>query len=217
MVIDGTVVMGFWPFTPAFFGLSVIDGSTVWTLDEPEGEPIEGATGRGTALGPWSPVGPGVVSGDRVVFPAAGGWICLDPSSGQMWWRSTGAGRFRPGRPLPVDDGVIVVSPDLVSRLRLADGSPVWKAGFPPGGMALAPYRITPHVGTAGPGLIGDIAVVPGLDGAMHRLDVAEGADRGSLALGIRSAAAPLIIDDVVVLLGVDGSLAAFARDEVVA
>jgi outer membrane protein assembly factor BamB len=217
LVVDDTVIVGFWPFSPAFFGLGATDGETLWMVDDPEGGPIEGATGRGTALGVWSPVGPGVATAKGVVFPAAGGWICLDPATGDIVWRRRQDGRFRPARPVAAYGGIVVVSPDDVALLRLDDGELEWSLRLPEGGMALAPYRVTPHVGTAAASLVDQTVVVPGLDGFVYRIDLATGRDLGRVALGVSSAAPPLITDELLVLLDVEGSLQAFEIDEVLA
>lgn len=216
VIVGGTVVVGFWPFTPAYFGLDVATGDTLWEIDDPQAGPIEGATGRGTALGPWSPVGAGVAASSIAVFPASAGWAGIDVSRGEFLWRSPDEGRFRPGRPVLVGNGVVVTDPDRVKCLGLGDGAVEWSVTFPTGeGVALAPYRSTPHMGTAGAGLVGDVVIVPGLDGALHRLDPASGADLGRLDIGLRSAATPLVIGDLVILGGIDGTLLALPRDEV--
>ena len=217
VVAEDTLVVGFWPFTPAFFGIDVRNGETMWSIDDPEATPMEGATGRGTALAPWSPVGAGVSSGTSAVFPSAAGWAAIDVSLGEFLWRSPDEGRFRPGRPVLVDGGVLVTSPDGAKRLRAEDGTVEWSESFPQGvGVALAPYRATPHVGTAGATVAEGTVIIPGLDGSLRRLDVRDGADLGTLQAGIRSAAALLVTDEFVVVAGLDGWLAALSKDGVV-
>lgn len=217
VIVDRTVIIGFWPFSPSFMGLDLESGNVVWRIETPGSTQVKGASDRGTALGPWSPVGWGLPTEHGVVFPAASGWICVDARLGRLRWRVRDEGRFRPARPTWADgDHAIVVSPDRVRRIETDLGQVEWSTALVGQGIPLSPYRRTPHVGTGGALVVDGVAVVPGLDGELHILDVTDGSHIGTVTAGVRSAATPVLAGTSIIVLGLDGTLVSISLDEVV-
>lgn len=196
--------------------LDLATGQTRW--------PAPAAPGTSAA----TPVGTPLADGDALYLTTPDGIHSLDLASGSPRWSVPLSLPPGPASPVGTPYGIAVTdaagSVILVDR---ADGSTVWRT--PLGGaapFAMSTYRRTPHPLFAAPALLpsgmpgtgsaardhgpGEPALlVPGLDGHLYTLRARTGQLTGDLDLAVPVAAPVVVADDLVLALGVDGTLLA--------
>lgn len=206
---DGVLVVPFSMMPDHTVGLDPLTGATVWRRD---GHPIR------------SPVSDVVADpdGPDVLLARLGGRIeRLAAATGEVRWAARVRAAFVPGRPLIVDDGLIVTTAlGAVHRFGLAEGAERWATQLPGDALlAMGPYRRHGLAVVAGPTLVSDgdgsgsgrrIAQVTG-DGALHALDPEDGSLLGSIALGVPMTVPAIAVDGEVVVAGAEGTLARIA------
>jgi len=195
---DGTVVVGFSFNDLHTVGLDPVDGSLRWMgdahrINAPTSDVVADPDGADVYL---------TRLGGRVERRAA--------ATGEVRWQAGVRAAFATGRPLLVDDGVIVTSAlGRVHRFDRDNGARRWRTQLPGDRLlAMGPYRRSGLAVPAGPALSDDgtLVQVAG-DGGVHRLDPADGEIVGNAALGAPITVPALPVGDDVVVATTDGRL----------
>lgn len=206
---QGLVVFaGAWPNLPV--ALDVTTGVTRWPADRAP---------RGLDIGADAPIGTPLLdpeSGD-LFMPAPGRVLRIDATTGSPVWSTPTALPFTPATPLSSPWGVAVADAGAgLSMLDRTDGSTIWQTPVARAGdLAMTSYTRTPHALFASPTLLGDLIVAPGLDGVLHIVDARTGEPREPVDLGVPVAAPIIEADDLLLAVGVDGSVLAIERRDI--
>ncbi|RLP83055.1 hypothetical protein D9V34_07385 [Mycetocola lacteus] len=203
LIIDDLLVMGFWPTPQHPIGLNRHTGESVWNTGEADSE-LFAALKRLLIMGTATYD----AENDAVVMPAFGRTASVDRATGIPRWSADHPGAFSPATPLVTPAGYLVtVTGHGIRMIDPATGETRWdvevqgEAPFP-----MRSYSKRPHPVIAPPSLIGDLIVLPGLDGLV-RVYTLEGALRGSVQVGTPLAAALSRVGEDLVGVGTDGSV----------
>ncbi|MCC5951887.1 MAG: PQQ-binding-like beta-propeller repeat protein [Acidimicrobiia bacterium] len=202
VVQDGVLVVAFSFNELHTVGLDPADGTVRWS-------------GDGNRLNaPTSDVVADPDSGDVYLTRLGGRVERVAAATGEVRWHAKVRAAFATGRPLLLDDGVVVTSAlGRVHRFDRADGTRRWRTQLPGDRLlAMGPYRRTGLAVPAGPTLAaaGTIVQVTG-DGGVHRLDPVDGAVVASVDLGVPITVPAVTVGDDVVVATADGLLARLA------
>jgi outer membrane protein assembly factor BamB len=186
---------------------SRVSGVSAW--DVATGAPVWSATASYAQAVNATPV---IAGGTLVLADVSGDVSALDAATGQLAWsRALTPGGFDWGYSItaaPVVVGTRVIVPtqwdDLVA-LDLATGNELWRAQAPAGPLEFAHYRSAQAGFAASPLASGDVVWIGRPDGTLAALDVADGHERWSIALGAPIVSAPAPIDGGLVVAGYDG------------
>ena len=207
-LVGDTLVVGFFPL--AVQGLDAATGESRWNHSKPGRDPIAGGMLAPAALG-------SIVAGadGEVYIHAIPGVERLDGRTGEVAWVAATPGVFNPAAPVVTPSGVVVACADGdVILLDPASGAVRWSVSV--GGtapFAFAPYTAVPHPLLAEPTVVGDVVVLPGLDGVVRTLDLTDGALRREVDLGSPIAAPVAVTDELVIAATVGGHLVAVERE----
>lgn len=195
---DGTLVVGFSFNDLHTVGLDPADGSLRWSGD------------RHRINAPTSDVVADPAGTDVYLTRLGGRVERSSAATGEVRWQTGVRAAFATGRPLLVDDGVIVTSAlGRVHRFDRADGTRRWRTQLPGDRvLAMGPYRREGLAVPAGPVLAADgtIVQVAG-DGQIHRLDASDGSVISTVVIGAPITAPGLAVDEDVVVATTDGRL----------
>ncbi|MDF2443948.1 MAG: hypothetical protein JWR01_2151, partial [Subtercola sp.] len=215
LVVDGLLVMGFWP-TPAHpIGLDALTGEPVWATAEATGDELFKSLKRLLIMGTASYDD----VTDQVLMPAFGHTTCVERSTGRTLWTQPHEGGFSPVTPLVTSAGyVVTVTGRGIRMLDRTSGETLWDlpitgdAPFP-----MASYTKTPHPVIAPPSVVqagdgSDQLLLPGLDGIIRRITLA-GELIGETQLASPIAAGLVSAGDRMIAVGTDGNVLALATD----
>jgi outer membrane protein assembly factor BamB len=108
------------------FALDAETGDVIWKRDTAQEE--------GTEKPRWGFAGSALADGDRVIFNATSGGLCLDRKTGKTLWK-TGGEKGGYATPVPVVLGgkkrVAIFGPQTLTTVDPVDGSVVWKTERP--------------------------------------------------------------------------------------
>lgn len=213
LLIDDLLVMGFWPTPQHPIGLDRRTGTSVWGTGVAESElfvALKRLLIMGTAA--YDP------SSDSVVMPAFGRTANIDRETGTVLWAAEHPGAFSPATPVITETGyVVTVTGYGIRMIDPRTGETIWDreidgdAPFP-----MRSYSKRPHPVIAPPTLVGDVLVLPGLDGLVRVFDL-DGALLGSIQLGTPLAAAFTQAGDDLVGVGTDGTVLRLSVDALLA
>jgi outer membrane protein assembly factor BamB len=220
VVAGDVLVVGSWPTPQSLVALDPATGATRWPATLPDADPV-GITAGDTTVGTPC-VDP--KTGDLVVS-GLGFLARIDATTGTTVWRRPASLPWNPATPAVTEHGIAAVDAGHGVVLLDRDGGLLWETrldGESP--FAMSSYRRTPHPLFAGPTALDDLLLVPGLDGALHVLDLPTGALRRSVPLGTPVAAPAVVAEtkpaestigsgDTVLLVGVDGGVLALDAD----
>lgn len=202
VVQDGVLVVGFSFNDLNTVGLDPDDGSVRWSserqrLNAPTSDVVADPDGTDVYL---------VRLGGRVQRIAA--------ATGEVRWESGVRAAFATGRPLLVDDAVIVTNAlGQIHRFDRSDGSRRWRTQLPGDRLLpMGPYRRHGLAVPAGPTLAGNgtIVQVAG-DGQVHCVDPADGTVNASADLGAPITVPAIAVDHDIVVATSDGRLSRLA------
>lgn len=205
VVHDGVLVVPFSMMPDHTVGLDPTTGRTVWRRD---GHPIRS---------PVSDVVPDPAGPDVLLARLGGRIERLAAASGEVRWATRVPAAFVPGRPLLVDDGLVVTTAlGSVHQVGVGDGAQRWAVQLPGDALlAMGPYRRHGLAVVGGPTLVNGsnddlstpwIAQATG-DGVIHGLDPETGSLLGSVELGVPVTVPVVAVDGEVVAAGAEGSL----------
>ena len=201
VVQDGTLVVPFSMLPGHTLGLDPVTGAVRWSGDgvahhSPASDVVALPDGRDVLL---------VRLGGRVERVAA--------ATGEVRWATRVAAAFVPGRPLVVEDAVVVTTAlGDVHRLDLVAGAERWTARLPGDGvLAMGPYRRSGPAVPAGPVRVAEQVVQPTGDGWVHALDIATGRLVASVEVGGPITVPVVPLDGDVVVATAEGTLARIA------
>ena len=201
-----TVVVGSWPMPQTLFGLDVATGETRWPQTAAaRDQQLTSITSGDTTIGT-----PLVDDKTGDLFISGLGFLArVDSRTGASVWRRPMTLPWNPATPASSDLGIVAVdSGHGVLLLDRDDGSTLWSTEISDAApFAMSSYQRTPHAVFAGSTAVGDTVVVPGLDGVLHLLDLATGNRRAGIDLGVPVAAPVVLAGDLVLAVGVDGSV----------
>lgn len=121
---------------------------------------------------------------------------------------------MEPAAPVATDLGIVAIDSGYgVVLLDRDDGSELWSTRLDgPAPFAMSSYQRTPHPVFAGPTLLDDLLIVPGLDGVLHVLVAATGERLRGVEVGAPLAAPVVVARDTVVAVATDGGVLGFDR-----
>ena len=174
VVQGGTLVVPFSMLPRHTLGVDPVSGAVRWS---------------GDGIAHHSPASDVVAlpDGRDVVLARLGGRIeRVEAASGEVRWAARVPAAFVTGRPLLVDDAVIVTTAlGGVYRFDAVSGREEWSTQLPGDAvLAMGPYRRTGLAVPAGPTLAGHAIVQPTGDGRVHRLDAVSGELLSSIEVG---------------------------------
>lgn len=204
------LVVGSWPSPQSLVGLDPATGETRWPQTLVIGDPTSVTAGDTTVGTPLHDP----KTGDLYIC-GLGFLARIDAATGRTRWRRPMTLPWNPAVPVATNAGIAAI--DAGHGVVLLDrdtGDALWQTridGDSP--FALSSYQRTPHPLFAGPALLGDRLLVPGLDGRLHLLDVATGAVTAQVPLGTPVAATPVVAGNLVLLVGTDGGVLALGAE----
>lgn len=205
VVAGDVVVVGAWPTPQALVGLDLATGATRWA--GPAGPDHVSITTGDTSIGT-----PLVDAKTGDLFVSGLGFLArVDATTGATAWKRPMTLPWNPAAPVATDLGIAAVdSGHGVVLLDRDDGSQIWSTRIDGGApFAMSSYRRTPHAVFAGPTLLDDLLLVPGLDGVLHVLVAATGERLRGVPVGVPLAAPVVVAGDTVVAVGTDGGVLA--------
>jgi outer membrane protein assembly factor BamB len=172
---DGLLVIGFTLAPSHTLGLDPASGETRWSAD---GIPFHSAASDFVA-------DPG---GTDLYLTRLGGRVeRMAAATGRVRWAANVRAAFATGRPLLVDDGLLITTAlGAVHRFDAATGEAEWRTDLPGDRLlAMGPYRREGLAVPAGPALIDGQVVQTAGDGKVHVLDPDSGANHVVADLGV--------------------------------
>ncbi|HVV86944.1 MAG TPA: PQQ-binding-like beta-propeller repeat protein [Kofleriaceae bacterium] len=215
------------PWLGSLAAPTVADGTVVTTYDRDDGMTAWDAAGGGQR---WADAtdsavavnaSPVAADGKLYVIDSSGDVTAYDTASGRkLWVRGTTPGSdpwMYTVTATPVLAGGRLVVPteweDLVA-LDAATGAERWRVKAAGGPLNFAHYRGDQAGYPASPVATGDVLWVPGIDGSLTALDLADGHERWKTQLGAPVVSAPAPAGDVLVVATYDGTVRAFVHGE---
>lgn len=212
VVAGGTVVVGSWPAPQMLFGIDIATGETRWPVTAPaRGEKDISITAGDTSIGT-----PLVDAKTGDLFVSGLGFLArVDATTGGPRWRRPMTLPWNPAAPVATDLGVVAVDSGYgVVLLDRDDGAEIWSTrldGTAP--FAMSSYQRTPHPVIAGPTVLDDLLLVPGLDGLLHVLVAATGERLRGVEIGAPIAAPVVVAGDIVIVVATDGGVLGLDRE----
>ncbi|WP_460945769.1 outer membrane protein assembly factor BamB family protein [Okibacterium endophyticum] len=213
LIVDGLLVMGFWPTPSSPIGIDAATGKAIWsTSDEPdEAEEQTFMSAKQLLVMGTASYDP---EADAVVMPRFAGTASVRRDSGELLWNVDHPGRFSPATPLVTPGGyVATVAGHGIRMLDSETGETAWEltitgdAPFP-----MSSYAKLPHPVIAAPLLVDDTLLLPGLDGTIRRIGL-DGLETGRAQLSAPIAAPLTEAGGLLLAVGVDGGIRAVRRE----
>jgi outer membrane protein assembly factor BamB len=198
---DGTLVMGFSLVAQHTQGIDPVTGLTRWSGD---GSPYHAPSSDVVA-------DPG---GLDVYLNRLGGRVeRIAAATGERRWAAGVRAAFLTGRPLLVDESVVVTSAlGVVHRFEAATGTEVWRTELAGERLlAMGPYRREGPAVPAGATRAGGGIVQVAGDGRVHHLDLSTGAAEVVTTLGAPITAPALAVGSDAIVATTEGSLVRIA------
>lgn len=195
---DDTLLVAYPMMEQHTVGLEVDTGEVRWSAD-------------GVPHHSWASDAVADPDGADVYVTRLGGRVeRLAAATGEVRWTARVAAAFAPGRPLVVDDSLVVTTAlGAVHRFDRRTGHERWRSHLPGSALvAMGPYRRTGLAVPAGPTLVGEHLVQPTGDGWVHRLDLASGQVIGATAIGAPITVPAVAVGSDVVVAVAEGTLA---------
>lgn len=216
LIVGDLLVMGFWPSPMHPIGLNRHTGESLWVAPE---MPRTAESFKSMKMLLIMGTASYDAARDAVLMPAFGRTVSVDRETGAVHWSADHPGSFSPVPPLVTDAGYVVTATGHGIRLLdPVDGTVRWElevtgdAPFP-----MRSYSKDPHPVIAGPVLVDDQLVLPGLDGVVRVIDLSSGDLRGEIQLPSPTAAPFVREGDLLVTVGTDGAIIALSASALLA
>ncbi|MGW1680966.1 outer membrane protein assembly factor BamB family protein [Saccharopolyspora sp. NPDC002376] len=203
LVVEDMLVVGSHPEPSGLIALDPSTGRTRWSAAGPAESRLQGDTPIGTPLYD--------VESRSLYLPTRGRTVRVDAETGKALWSAPTTLPFNPATPVSTPHGIAVADAgNALMLLSREDGSMIWRTEIDASAaFAMTSYTRTPHPVFASPTLLSEVLVAPGLDGVLHVVDASSGERRADLPMGVPIAAPLAVSGDVLIAVGVDGSVTA--------